>query len=281
MSDRLQRPNALNGRSFSRRLLAAARQRWLDWRSRDHWWLGRIVELGGNTVSIDGARFFVGAPVIGTAAKSHLLLGDYENGERAAITRLLDPSLPVIELGGCLGVVASLTNRRLLRRDRHVVVEAQPELVPVLRENRDRNGAKFEIVHAAVAYGCETVEFHEGGHFLSGRLSRRAGRRFTVPAVTLAGLLDRFRFDRCTLICDIEGAESDVIQKDRAALEDRVATLIIEWHPYVTGAEGVASLRAQIEAAGFIPMYEAGIVSGYRNGRLTGSTEASQSGSTR
>jgi FkbM family methyltransferase len=208
--------------------------------------------------------------MIGTEKKSHLLLGDYENGERAAIARLLNPSLPVVELGGCLGVVATLTNRRLLRRDRHVVVEAHPEFLPLLKRNRDRNGAEFEIVHAAVAYEGEMVDFYEGGNFLAGRLHRKTGRRFTVPAITLAHLLDRCGFDECTLICDIEGGENDVIQNDLAALEERVATLIIEWHPYVTGVDGVAYLRRQLEAAGFLLMYEAGIVSGYRNRRLTG-----------
>jgi FkbM family methyltransferase len=261
--------NGSSRRRTAPRLIAAARQRWRDWRSRDHWWLGRIVELIGNTVSIDGSRFFVGAPVIGTALKSHLLLGDYETGERAAIARLVNPSLPVIELGGCLGVVAALTNRRLLRRDRHVVVEANPDLLPVLRRNRDRNGAQFEIVHAAVAYGCETIDFYDGGHFLAGRVAGKGGRRVTVPAVTLERLVDRFRIDRCTLICDIEGAERDVIHRDLNVLEDRVATLIIEWHPYVTGPDAVASLRRQIEAAGFIPVYEAGAVFGYQNRRLT------------
>jgi FkbM family methyltransferase len=207
--------------------------------------------------------------VISTAAKSRLLLGAYERGERAAIARVLDPGLPVIELGGCLGVVASLTNRRLLRPDGHVVVEAHPELLPLLRQNRDRNGAGFKIVHAAVAYGRDTVEFCEGGNFLAGRLARGAGRRFMVPAVTLKCLLERAHFDRCTLICDIEGAEIDLIQQDSAALERSVATLIIEWHPYVTGVDGVTLLRRQIEEAGFIPVCHAGAVSTYRNRHLT------------
>jgi FkbM family methyltransferase len=270
-SPSLQMEDALGVQSAPRSLVGGVRRRWLAWCSRDHWWLGRLVELKGNTVSIEGCRFSVGTPLIGTALKSHLLLGDYEMGERAIIGRLLDPSLPVIELGGCLGVVASLTNRRLLRPDRHVVVEAHPELLPLLRHNRDRNGARFEIVHAAVAYGCDTVEFCEGGNFLAGRLGRKVGRRFTVPAVTLAGLLDRFGFDQCTLVSDIEGAESDVIQKDRAVLETRVATLIIEWHPYVSGSDGVASLRREIEAAGFAPVCHAGAVSGYQHRRLTSS----------
>lgn len=221
-------------------------------------------------MSIDGCTFSLDSRVIGTGFKSRLLLGEHETGERAAIASELDPSIPVIELGGCIGVVASLTNRRLLRPDRHVVVEAHPDLLALLRRNRDRNGAGFEIVHAAVAYGCEAVEFCESGNFLAGRLSRHTGRRFTVPAVTLSSLLDRFGFERCTLICDIEGAEASLIEQDHPALASRVATLIIEWHPYVTGIDGVAALRRQIATAGFVPVRDAGAVSTYRNRRLAG-----------
>ena len=180
----------------------------------------------------------------------------------------LEPSLPVVELGGCLGVVACLTNRRLMRPDRHVVVEAHPDLISVLRTNRDGNGAGFEIVHAALAYRQDRVEFHQGGNILAGRLAREGGRRFTVPAVTLTHLLNTSAFERCTLVCDIEGAEVDLIENDSATLAERVMTLIIEWHPYVTGAAAVTAYQRQLEALGFELRFEAGGVSAYRNRRL-------------
>jgi FkbM family methyltransferase len=250
-----------------RRVVNGARHRWDTWRTRDRWWLGRLIELSGDTVTVDGCSFAVNSPIIRTASKSHLLIGDYERGERAAIAHYLDPSLPVIELGGCLGVVASLTNRRLRQPDRHVVVEAHPDLLPLLHQNRDRNAGQFEIVHAAVAYGCDTVTFCEGGNFLAGRLGRTAGRQFTVPAVTLSQLLHRFAFERCTVICDIEGGEADLIRHDREALVRHVSTLIIEWHPYVTGSDGVMHLQRQIESAGFVRVCETGAVSTYQQRR--------------
>ena len=251
-----------------RRIVAGARRRWTEWSSRDRWWLGRLIELSGNTVTVDGCTFSLDSPVIDTALKSRFVIGGYESGERAALVTELDPSLPVIEMGGCLGVVGCLVNRRLAHPDRHVVVEAHPDLVTVLERNRDRNGARFNVVHAAVAYGRDVVEFHEGGNFLAGRLAREGGRRFTVRAVTLSQLLDTSGFEQCTLICDIEGAESDLIQKDAAALAGRVVTLIIEWHPYVLGASGVTALQRQIEAMGFERRCETGAVSTYQNARL-------------
>jgi FkbM family methyltransferase len=251
-----------------RRCVEATRWRFRHWRSRDRWWLGRLIELSGNTVTIDGCTFSLNSPVIDTAIKSRFLTGEYEGGERTALVRELDPALPVIEFGGCLGVVGCLVNRRLTRPERHVIVEAHPDLVPLLRHNRDRNGARFDVLHAAVAYGQDVVEFHEGGTFLAGRLAGEAGRRFIVPAITLSQILNASGFERCTLICDIEGAEADLIREDAIALADRVATLVVEWHPYVTGPAAVNALQRQIAAIGFELTLETGAVSTYQNGRL-------------
>lgn len=253
--------------SLIHRGVDGAQRRWDEWRGRDHWWLGRAVELLGDRFTVEGCTFSLRSPIIGTAAKSRMLIADYERGERAAIARHLDPSLPVIELGGCLGVVATLTNRRLRHPDRHVVVEAHPDLLTLLRHNRDRNAARFDIVSAAVAYGCDAVEFGESGNFLAGRIAKQSGRRFTVPAVTLSGLIERYGFDRCTVICDIEGAEADLIQQDSAALAEHVDTFIVEWHPYTTGADRVAQLQREVEAAGFSRIDATGAVSTYKRTR--------------
>ena len=56
------------------RVLAGIRRRWDDWRSRDHWWVGRLVELSGDAVTIEGCRFSLSSPVIATALKSRIVL---------------------------------------------------------------------------------------------------------------------------------------------------------------------------------------------------------------
>ncbi len=80
----------------------------------------------------------------------HLLLeGIYEEKERFASKRYIRRDVPVIELGGSLGVVSCLLNRRQRFPDHHVVVEANPANLLMLIENRDRNGCKFQILHRA------------------------------------------------------------------------------------------------------------------------------------
>src|SRR5688572_27871524 len=108
------------------------------WWTSDHVWLGRVVEFSGNQVVIDGSRFDLSNPVIGTPQKAGFLLRNYENGERTAL-RLIPSAigLPVIELGGSIGVVACISSQHFGNPERHVVVEANPALIPVLTANRD------------------------------------------------------------------------------------------------------------------------------------------------
>ncbi|HZA36891.1 MAG TPA: hypothetical protein VE505_18280, partial [Vicinamibacterales bacterium] len=55
---------------------------------------------------------------------------------------------------------------------------------------------------------------------------------------------------------------------DAATLAGRVATLIIEWHEYVTGPSGVAALQRQLDLMGFALTRETGAVATYQNTRL-------------
>ena len=61
------------------------------------------------------------------------------------------------------------------------------------------------------------------------------GRLVTVPAVTLREVADRYGFERFGLLCDIEGAEMDILRHDEALLVERARWVIMESH---TGPDG-------------------------------------------
>ena len=110
-------------------------------------------------VSLDGCRFALQSLDSESEMWVSLVNGFYEQPERIALTRYLDPDLPVIELGGCAGVIACLTNRRLHDRRAHVVVEANPLMLPLLLKNARLNGCDFQVVNAAIAYGTTDSTF--------------------------------------------------------------------------------------------------------------------------
>ncbi|MDX1564158.1 MAG: hypothetical protein R3236_02075, partial [Phycisphaeraceae bacterium] len=119
--------------------------------------MGRWVERRGNRVDFQGLKISVDCPAITTPQKSTLYYNLYETEEIEAIGRHLNPGLPVIELGACIGVLSCLTNRKLTDPSRHAVVEANPDLIETLQANRAANGCSFEIHHGAIAYGASEV----------------------------------------------------------------------------------------------------------------------------
>src|SRR5947209_8143485 len=118
-----------------------------------HRLVGRLVELGGNRVTIEGLHFSVDNTLITRREKGLLDVGLHETGEIALARRYVVGGLPVVELGGGIGVVSCIVNRQLTRPTDHVVVEANADLVPTLEVNRRLNGAGFRIRNVALAYG--------------------------------------------------------------------------------------------------------------------------------
>jgi len=116
-------------------------------KSHDSVW-GRVVELKGNKIKIEGSTFNVDIPFLTCRQKANFMFDRYERPERIALREFLDPSAPVIEFGGNIGVVSCVVNRRLTNPENHIVVEANPELIPYLERNRKINNCRFQIVNA-------------------------------------------------------------------------------------------------------------------------------------
>jgi FkbM family methyltransferase len=214
---------------------------------------GRIVAWRGNWIELDGCRFDVSHPSISNIHRARLARGTYERSERALLLAWLDDAAPVIELGGGIGIVATLINRRLQIPANHVVVEANPLLIPVLERQKAANGAAYAVEHAAVDYsGAPTTTFGVGPTFISGRLNfDKARKTFVVPTTTLASLLRRYPWRGATLICDIEGQETQMVAREGELLSQAFTSLLIEVHPEVRSNQEYAAFFSTIEALGF------------------------------
>jgi len=180
-----------------------------------------------------------------------MLTGYYENEEREAIKRYLSSDLPVIELGGSQGIVACITNRALKAKTSHIVVEANPNVIPFLTRNRDRNRCKFEVVHGAVGAPGKTITFFCNDDPLMSSTQISKMQSCEVPSVTLTELAQSRGFRNCTLICDIEGAEIALLERELETLSDRFRLLIIEFHPTITGSQEVQRNLDQLSKHGF------------------------------
>lgn len=233
-------------------------QRRLEWYGRRaaanpryQWLFGKYVEARGNNVTIDGLRFSVATPGVLTEMKRYFLFDQYEKPEREVIRKHLDPDLPVIEFGGSLGVVACHTNRMLRNPTRHVVVEANPELIPLLERNRASNNCQFTVVNRALGYDGRELEFHINSHFWASNTTINTGNSVQVPTISLASLIKDCGFERCTVISDTEGAEIDLVQNEAATLREHAAMFIVEVHPWCVQPEVTSKMMKNLEEIGF------------------------------
>jgi hypothetical protein len=75
-----------------------------------------------------------------------------------------------------------------------------------------------------------------------------------APAVTLRELLDQPWWQDATLICDIEGAETELVRQDAHLLARHFRTLVIEIHPEYRSSDERAAMVSRLREAGFEPV---------------------------
>ena len=240
--------------------LAARIRRRLGWYvfrfKMDNPIIGWLIGVTGNRVQLNGITVKVDNPLIQTRHKSTIFFGLYELPERRFVEKYVNSNTTIVELGGSIGVVACIANKRLCHPDRHIVVEANPTLIPTLESNREINQCGFLIKHAAVAYGTGEVCFSSDGHFLMGHLAHTNESDLSrVQACTLSELVLELEGSaensELLLLCDIEGAEIDLIRHDLPCIASRFRTIIMETHPGLVGTETTAAALLSLEKAGF------------------------------
>ncbi|MGG7567769.1 glycosyltransferase family 2 protein [Rhodovulum sp. DZ06] len=119
-------------------------------------------------IEIDGLRLPLDPRIVTRRIEKALRKGRYEKGERRALAALLRPGDRVLELGGGLGLVSAMAALQD-GVERVVVVEANPDLLPVIARTHRLNGvATAEIVHGAVAPGRGEAEAARPGAGTSG-----------------------------------------------------------------------------------------------------------------
>lgn len=230
----------------------------------------------GSRCKLEGETFEVPA-LIASHVKHSIRSGEYEAAERSLIARCLPEELPVIELGGSLGIVSRFIGRRIGPDRRHVIVEANPSLdkvcLALATGGEERN---CEVVSAAVDYSGKTsISFKASSWLLDSRVvPDGTSGAIRVPTVRLSDLRREHLGDRedYSLVCDIEGAEFDLFSQPREEF-DGCRFLLIEIHPWAFARRGKteAEFSALVEAHGFRLMEAQGIVAAYERAQSTGS----------
>ena len=212
------------------------------------------LAVAGRTVVLDGCVFSLeGLP--DDRMKLELVRKEYEKFERQAALQYVWPAAPVVELGACMGIVACITNRVLTGARSHVVIEANPLVIPLIEKNRSANRCDFEVLNAAIAYGASTVTFTPSQEFWGNSLRENSSAEsgvdpVTVPTVRLGDIVRERNMDSFTLICDIEGHEYELVQHEADVLA-RAETIILETHARMIGEAKNTELLGKLDELGF------------------------------
>lgn len=198
---------------------------------------------------------------------SALLRGKYEREEAELIGRHLPAHVPVIELGGSLGIVSGLIRSRLDAATPHVVLEANPDIIDICRRNAGDDPAVTTVVNGALAYDAPKVRFPVGGNIHANRLgAAENGRVAEVEAFTLAALWHRLGSPSgFSLVSDVEGAELDIVRREPEVVA-KAGLVVMELHPaaYPQGRQDEAALLTAMDGMGFELLERLGDVCAWR-----------------
>lgn len=174
---------------------------------------------------------------------------DYELPERQFCSKFLRATDRVCELGGCLGIVSMIINSQLNKPTEHLVVEANPTLIPYLESNRIHNGGQFKIINRAIGDGTSLYLDNQSG-ILTSALSEQPGHTtVTVQGCTIDSLFtDYGPFD--ALVMDIEGAEAQVLLGSCQSWKS-VRVIIAELHPSLIGQRSYLEAHSKLIDANF------------------------------
>lgn len=198
-------------------------------------------------------RFSYPRDMVGFMQRSRFFYDIYESEERELANKYLRSNDRVLELGSCIGIVSCVINKNLTSSEsHHVAVEPNPNLVPVIEENRKLNNRNFAIENCAIA-DDEEVEFQIDDHITRGGLRDYSevdnGAVVRVPGRSIDDLVKKYGAFN-VLVMDIQGAEEFVFSGACDFL-DPIRLIIVEWHPKIIGGAAVTRCRDILLRHGF------------------------------
>lgn len=196
-----------------------------------------------------GVRLAVDRDVLSPAIVDSLYRGGYEAAEVDIIRRTLTPEDRVLEIGGGIGFIGIVAARIVRRPDAVLIVEANPQIIPLMRDNFRLNGVWPTVRNVVLGQdGRAEVRFYLHRDFWASSLTACQGARETkVPQQDVRSILREFR--PTYVIVDIEGGEIDLFNN----LElDGIEKLCLEIHPAQTGRAAVEELLASLVRQQFV-----------------------------
>lgn len=201
--------------------------------------------------------------------KATIYLEKYEESEINFVSKHMKPDYCVIELGSSIGIMAGRIAKIIDPND-VICIEANPQLIPIIDNNLKSNSiSNYSILNFAISYQKDksTVRFYKTRSNELGftneiieTIRRKGITSIEVPKITLSEILKKFNIQDFILVCDIEGAEIELLIKDKNSLK-KCKQIFIECHS--TNFDGkyysVDDMKSMILELGFTLLDNKGV----------------------
>jgi FkbM family methyltransferase len=223
--------------------------------------------MDSTIVEIKGVQVDVSSPKISRSVERGLRRGWYEAAEAKAAEQLLKDGDIVLEVGGGCGFMSAFV-ARLGRAGRVLSVEADPDMIPIMRQTHALNDVTVEIFNEILSDGPGSLDFYVCKNFLVSSCAlgvHTPSHKVSVPASCFQARLAEWQPN--LLIIDIEGGERELLRQPLPPCVDRI---IVEIHEWAYGLAGIKDVMDRISELGFayLPTVSHGSVLGYQ--RLAG-----------
>jgi FkbM family methyltransferase len=162
--------------------------------------------------------------------RGRFVFNAYEREEAKYLTTHLDPDATILELGSCLGYISCLTNKLISNKEGHVVLEANPKLIPWIEKNKKKNACSFSIENRIISKD-KACTFFIHDLIVGGSTKRTTGQKVEIEGVSIEELQKKYKLEFDTLIMDIEGGELDFFRNFQNSVKNFKA-VFLEIHPF-------------------------------------------------
>jgi len=167
---------------------------------------------------------------LGTARTAEILAGRYEQQEATLVERYVPDGSDVLELGGGIGFITAITEKTTDDLGTHVVLEVNPDLLPMLRQVKTVNELQVIIDPVAYSSSADTVRLESGNTFTQSSIEESDTDGETIPAKSLEALIEEYDLNEFALIADIEGAETGLLDEEFETMASHCPIVILELH---------------------------------------------------
>jgi FkbM family methyltransferase len=160
--------------------------------------------------------------------------GTYEKDEIYILNKLDIKDCTVLEVGGCLGVLSTIINKKLNNPQNHVVIDANPELIDTITYNKLHNNCKFKIDNCIISKNGSHTMFTCYDKAVAGSAHRRDNweknpRKYEIKNKTLDDYDQKFD----VMVIDIEGGELQFLYENCEYIKKNIKYVMLEIHEHM------------------------------------------------